>query len=50
MDRTFEAAKAAMGSCPAEFVQKVTTAVHAFVNGADQSDDLTMMAIKYLGL
>ena len=50
MDRTFEAAKAAMGSCPAEFVQKVTTSVHAFVNGADQSDDLTMMAIKYLGL
>ncbi len=49
MDRTFEAAKAACGSAPAEFVQKVTTSVHAYVNGADQSDDLTMMAIKYLG-
>jgi sigma-B regulation protein RsbU (phosphoserine phosphatase) len=49
MDRTFEAAKAAGGSAPAEFVQKVTTSVHAFVNGADQSDDLTMMAIKYIG-
>ena len=49
MDQTFEAAKAANGSSPTEFVQKVTTSVHAFVNGADQSDDLTMMAIKYLG-
>lgn len=49
MDRTFQSAKDAMGSTPTEFVQKVTGAVHAFVNGADQSDDLTMMAIKYLG-
>lgn len=49
MDRTFQAAKAAMGSSPAEFVQKVTQSAHAFVNGADQSDDLTMMAIQYLG-
>ena len=49
MDRTFEAAQAAKGSAPTEFVQQVTQKVHAFVNGADQSDDLTMMAIKYIG-
>jgi len=46
MDRTFEAAKAAAGSDPNTFIEKVTASVHGFVNGADQSDDLTMLAIQ----
>ena len=29
-------------------VQKMSQAVHAFVGGAEQSDDLTMLAIRYL--
>ena len=32
---------------PAQIVDKMAEAVHAFVNGAEQSDDLTMLAIKY---
>jgi sigma-B regulation protein RsbU (phosphoserine phosphatase) len=29
-------------------IQKMTEAVHAFVGEAEQSDDLTMLAIKYV--
>ena len=32
---------------PAEIVNQMAEAVHAFVDGAQQSDDLTMLAIKY---
>ena len=32
---------------PEELVNQMGEAVHAFVNGAQQSDDLTMLAIKY---
>lgn len=32
---------------PLELIQNMTNAVHAFVRGAEQSDDLTMMAISY---
>ena len=32
---------------PAEIVNQMAEAVHAFVDGAHQSDDLTMLAIKY---
>jgi len=32
---------------PKEFIQKMTEAVHHFVGDADQSDDLTMLAIQY---
>jgi sigma-B regulation protein RsbU (phosphoserine phosphatase) len=32
---------------PAEIVNDMAEAVHAFVDGAQQSDDLTMLAIKY---
>ena len=32
---------------PEEIVNDMAMAVHAFVNGAQQSDDLTMLAIKY---
>ena len=49
MDRTFQAAKDAAGSAPEEFVKKVTASVRTFVDGADQSDDLTMVVIRYKG-
>jgi len=32
---------------PAQLLEKMNHAVHAFVEGAEQSDDLTMMAIRY---
>lgn len=32
---------------PTTFVNRMTEAVHRFVDGAEQSDDLTMLAIKY---
>ena len=32
---------------PTTLVRKMTEAVHRFVDGAEQSDDLTMLAIKY---
>ena len=32
---------------PKEILEKVTAAVHGFVKDAEQSDDLTMMAIRY---
>ena len=49
MDRTFEAARAAAGHSPSAFIGQVAASVQAFVDGADQSDDLTMMAIQYKG-
>ena len=33
---------------PTVMIQKMTESVHAFVGEAEQSDDLTMLAIKYL--
>ena len=33
---------------PTVMIEKMTEAVHAFVGDAEQSDDLTMLAIKYL--
>ena len=33
---------------PTTLIQKMTEAVHVFVGEAEQSDDLTMLAIKYL--
>lgn len=35
---------------PKVLIDRLTESVDAFVAGAEQSDDLTMMAIKYLGL
>ncbi len=32
---------------PKELLEQMTTAVHQFVGGAEQSDDLTMLAIQY---
>ena len=33
---------------PAKILNNMTVAVHTFVSDAEQSDDLTMLAIKYL--
>ena len=34
---------------PVTLVDEMKNAVHDFVNGAEQSDDLTMLAIQYKG-
>ena len=34
---------------PRDIVTTMTAAVQVFVNGADQSDDLTLLAIQYKG-
>ena len=31
---------------PRELIDHMTTAVHTFVNGAEQSDDLTLLAVQ----
>ena len=49
MDRTFQAARDAAGSSPEDFIRKVKELVRTFVDGADQSDDLTMVVIRYNG-
>lgn len=49
MDRTFQAARDAAGSSPEDFIRKVKESVRTFVDGADQSDDLTMVVIRYNG-
>jgi sigma-B regulation protein RsbU (phosphoserine phosphatase) len=33
---------------PYEIITKMTTAVHQFVDKAEKSDDLTMLAIQYI--
>ena len=33
---------------PRQLIEQMTDAVHQFVAGAEQSDDLTMMAIQYI--
>ena len=32
---------------PEEFITQMTKAVHAFIGDAEQSDDLTMLAVQY---
>lgn len=34
---------------PEEFIRRMTDAVHEFVGNAEQSDDLTMLAVQYKG-
>jgi len=48
-DRILEEANASLGvdHNPHELVTRMTTAVRQFVDGADQSDDLTMLVIQY---
>ena len=45
MERVMETAKAA-GNSPQELIAAMTAAVGQFVGGAEQSDDLTMLAIQ----
>lgn len=48
--RLHETAKAACTDnkpSPVMIIEQMTAAVHKFVNGAEQSDDLTMMAVQY---
>ena len=45
--RIDEVITASKGS-PQEMVGTMTTAVHQFVGDTEQSDDLTMLAIKYI--
>lgn len=45
--RMMDVLAAAEGLQPREMVEKMKNCVQAFVNGAPQSDDLTMLAIRY---
>jgi sigma-B regulation protein RsbU (phosphoserine phosphatase) len=50
MDRIYNQARSiqAPGSCgPHAIIKQMTEAVHAFVGDAEQSDDLTMLAVQY---
>lgn len=49
MDRTLETAGMEGNVSPSMFIASVTTTVRSFVAGAVQSDDLTMLAIRYTG-
>lgn len=46
-ERLLAALAGAAGSTPAETVERVLTDVRAFVAGAKQSDDITVLAVKY---
>jgi len=48
MDRILEEARKDCCQRPADFVASMNTAVHTFVDGAEPSDDLTMLAIRYV--
>jgi len=37
------------GRSPQSLIERMTEAVHTYVAGAPQSDDLTMLAIQYNG-
>ena len=46
MERIMQVAKAASWQ-PQALIEAMTTSVHQFVGGAEQSDDLTMLALQY---
>ena len=46
-DRILETLRRIPSTEPPVLVSSMTDAVHKFVNGAEQSDDLTMLAIRY---
>ena len=51
LNRVFDVAKEARELDqfePRQLITRMTDAVHQFVNGAEQSDDLTMMAVQYI--
>ena len=47
LERVKEALRLSNNLPPKELLEKMTIAVHNFVKDAEQSDDLTMMAIRY---
>ena len=49
MKRIVEALNIAPDSSPGELLDNVHRAVDAFVGGAEQFDDLTMLCIEYKG-
>ncbi len=48
-DRMIEALRRAQDESPKDLLAGVGSAVNAFVNGAEQFDDLTMLCVHYLG-
>ena len=46
-DRILETLRGAASTDPTALVSRLSDAVHHFVNGAEQSDDLTLLAIRY---
>lgn len=48
MDRILEEARKGSQQQPANFVASMEKAVHTFVDGAEPSDDLTMLGIRYV--
>ena len=47
-ERMFAALSQADGLAPRDLIAAITESVHAFVAGAEQSDDLTMLAIHFV--
>ena len=47
-ERMYEVLAKADGQAPRKLIATMTDAVHAFVAGAEQSDDLTMLAIQFI--
>jgi sigma-B regulation protein RsbU (phosphoserine phosphatase) len=49
-EASLEASLASLGQCsPEEGVGAIQRAVHAFVRGAEQADDITVLALRWLG-
>jgi len=48
MDRIYQVAKVA-DKKPKSLVEAMSTAVALFVGDAEQNDDLTMLAVRYIG-
>ncbi|MBO4463176.1 MAG: SpoIIE family protein phosphatase [Prevotella sp.] len=48
VEETARQALAAQEQVPKQIIQRMGDAVHHFVGGAEQSDDLTMLAIQYI--
>ena len=47
MERVLNIVKSSLGSSPQELLDSILNGMHYFVGEAEQSDDLTMLAIKY---
>jgi sigma-B regulation protein RsbU (phosphoserine phosphatase) len=47
--RLVDAIRSRPGASPRELVERLDASVHAFAAGAAQSDDITLLAVQYLG-